>query len=439
MPRAEMEISAAAIRIATMLQSSLRDPMNTNSLCAQAIQTAAASDLMTLDRPDVMAKDPHQTPILRAIMHFLTCHRSEQEQVALIQKLATCCCNFRDPAVALLHQNTPPNLHALVTFLCPFLIGSLGDLPLGKFRKAGKNAESDAEPWPNNQSDVIANPGGAKATVSALLTWVASPADGCHPVFSLLGEMARFWEPFARELFRTPLAFSLATNYLQFIVDRYDPRAEYLVTMEHFSLPLLMCADGFFFTLSVRDPKATLIALDPVFDQMARITVKIRPMLKADLIRNNQSPLPSRSPRDGPTFAVMFSQIVYIRNLNQCMHLDCPKPLGVKISVCTRCGIVCYCDAQCQRPAWRAPSFPHKRVCDMLHSLRVALQLEKIADWESWVIRAKDTVIAPGRQTVDFDTLCKAKQVNQELSVLICDEVFGLTDAKRAQLDKKEQ
>ncbi|KAJ7676458.1 hypothetical protein B0H17DRAFT_1080077 [Mycena rosella] len=77
--------------------------------------------------------------------------------------------------------------------------------------------------------------------------------------------------------------------------------------------------------------------------------------------------------------------------MNKCMHLMCTRPIAVKTAVCVKCGIVHYCSAQCQRPAWRAPELPHKPLCDVIHTLRAVLQLEDSAEWDSWVIRTKAT------------------------------------------------
>ncbi|KAJ7748103.1 hypothetical protein B0H16DRAFT_1725718 [Mycena metata] len=442
-----------------MLRASLRDPMSNNSLCALAIEAAATSDLLTERRPDIMSKDANEVQVLRAIMYFLTCPRSDQELRALMQKLDTCRCNLRDPRIALLHhQNDTLSSDTIrtVTELCQLLSPLLNTLPSGMFHKTRKNKAPDAQPWPSSQNDIIPTPGGAKATVAALLAWATVPSAKSFAVFPLLGSLARFWEPLARELFRTPQAFSLATDHLQWVLDHYNPRDEDIVKGQNFVLPVLMCTDGFFFPLVAKDPQATLKALDPVFDQMVQITVKIRPILKAigpiargadpwfnrmeSLIRSARKPHPlDFNPRLGPTFAVVFGEVLYIRNINQCMHLGCPNPLGRKLSACKRCGVMSYCDVKCQRPAWRAPIFPHKTVCDLLHALRKALNLENDAEWDSWVIRPKDTVVAPNREISDFNEMCKAKHVSEELSVLIGDEVFGLTAAKRAQLDEQEE
>ncbi|KAJ7681144.1 hypothetical protein B0H17DRAFT_1206081 [Mycena rosella] len=81
--------------------------------------------MLTTLEPDEMTKDPRQTPVIRAIMHFLTTDRSEEERKALQEKLSTCRCKLRDPAVARLHLGVarpddeviPPDFNAALSAL----------------------------------------------------------------------------------------------------------------------------------------------------------------------------------------------------------------------------------------------------------------------------------------------------------------------------------
>ncbi|KAJ7686927.1 hypothetical protein B0H17DRAFT_1203942 [Mycena rosella] len=430
--------------------------------------------MFTPHDPDIMAKDPgqlsRQTPIIRAMVYFLTCHRSEQEQAALTQKLAICRCNLSDPVVARLHNDLggdprvsrfnrrpdevpPPDLDAALLSMCSAIAQGLVTLQLGKFRKAVKNTADDAQPWPNSQQDIVPTPDGPKGTVSALLRWVASPPNG-YGVFLALGAIASFWEPIAREIFRTPLAFSLATDHIQFAVDHYDTRAVASdpVVERNLHVPLMACED-FFLKMMVRDMQATYMSINPVFDRMVRLTLQIRPVLRGvdpstgynhswfEQLEYNIQEVHMR--RVNPElYAVdptnMFKRLVSIRNLNQCMHLHCEKPLGIKTVVCSRCGIVRYCGSQCQRAAWRASHLPHKLICDEIHALRGVLQLEDIADWGYWVLNSTDERLMAIRRTSLFNKLCKSKQVGSEPILRITDGLSALMEAKRAQLDELE-
>jgi hypothetical protein len=306
------------------------------------------------------------------MMHFLTCHRTEQEHRALREKLSTCRCDFSDTAIAYLHIGEPPEAGApaktiptdfdtLLGCLSLIIQDALGTLAVGKFRKAEKKKRADEQPWPSSQQDIMPNPDGVKGTVSALLRFATDPSTG-HAAFSVLGAIARFWEPCAREIFRTPLAFSLATAHMQFAIDSFDPQVPYAILAKNFELPLITCAEGFFFTLVVRDTNATVKAIQPVFPQLARITVRGQACLELSglsarlhhvndwfdrmriLMASPGIPLAQQS--SSAMDSEMFGQLIYVRNLNQCMSLECNKPLGVKTSVCVQCGIVRYCGTE---------------------------------------------------------------------------------------------
>ncbi|KAJ7686821.1 hypothetical protein B0H17DRAFT_1071210 [Mycena rosella] len=420
------------------LRTALRDPMNPDSCCSLAIH--AGTTMLSRTEPDLMAKDPRQSQILRAVMYFLTCPRSEQERNALKKKLNTCHCKFVDPAVVYMHIGNNPtyddpnkvvpiDFDTLLAALCLIIQDGLGTLP--------KNTVPDQQPWPNSEQEIM--PNGATGTVHSLLQWATDPSSG-HGAFGV---------------FRTPLSFSLATDHLQFAVDHFDARAGYPVLAKTFLLPLLACADGFFFTMWIRDMDATRKALRPIFPKMADVTIKIAPILPAVeptmglghvkdwfermkiLVWESRFTMVPCSAPDADFH--MFNRLLYVRNLNQCMHLECKKALGIKTTVCVQCGIVRYCSTECQRPAWRAPHLPHKPLCQAIHSLRAVLELKDMDEWDSWMLRTIDTKVASGRQARHFGDLCASKEVDLELTKKIAEGVFALTEGKRAQLDELEK
>ncbi|KAJ7603297.1 hypothetical protein DFH06DRAFT_1256781 [Mycena polygramma] len=441
MPRPGYETTRTEIVILAALRDSLRDPMNPKSCCALAIQTATT--MLTTNAPEEMAKDGRQTQILRAIVHFLTHPRSEGELRNIKAHLNQCHCDMRNSAIARLHHGatTPPNLDSTLFSLCTVLTEVLTPLPVGTFRKVRRNTIADAQPWPNSPADMGLTSAGAAATLTAILDWATTPPNG-YPIFLALGSMARFWEPFAREVFRSERAFVLATNHIQYALDHYNPGAEYLAHMKTFQVPVMVCAEGFFFTLLARDAQAMVPALEPVVDHMQRIAVRILPILRGigpsvgrsvtwfDKM-SKLNPSPENSLRNSvvpasaftaSNYPVMFGQLVHIRNTAQSMNL----------------ALVRYCNADCQRPAWRAVNMPHKPLCTAIHSLRTILQLQDAAEWESWTLRTNDTVVKPHRQTGDFDRLCHARGVNPELTLRIWSYMNELTEAKLRQLDEME-
>ncbi|KAJ7450634.1 hypothetical protein FB451DRAFT_1527322 [Mycena latifolia] len=463
MPRPQFRTTPMELEATRVFLTTLRDPMGAHSCCARALQLGTT--MLTTHEPDIMTRDARQTPIIRAIMHFLACNRSEEEVKAIKQKLNTCRCDFRNPTVARLHLGDPsvstrrpdddvppPDLDMALGCLCSVVEEGLRHLPMGKFRKVQKHTTADTQPWPISQEDIIPHPDGTKGTVSALLRWATAPASGSG-VFLVLGGIARFWEPFMREVLRTPLAFSRATDNLQFALDYYDPRAAHtdLVFFKNFHTPLFACANGFFLPLVVLDMGAAYRAMDPIVKQMMHITLEILPILRAigpsvegpeiwfEQMETSMKETFLRELKDPSIEALkpemMFRQLANFRNLLQCMHLECTKPLGGKTAVCARCGIVHYCSPQ--RPAWRARHRPHKPLCDDIHLLRAALQLEDVTEWDKWVLY-KDK-IRPSQRAPDFNTLCKSKEVDSDLVLRIMDGLTALTEAKRAQLDELEK
>ncbi|KAJ6623678.1 hypothetical protein B0H10DRAFT_1943755 [Mycena sp. CBHHK59/15] len=276
-----------------------------------------------------------------------------EEHSALILRLETCRCSLRDLETSVVHgvasESPPVDPDTLLRRLCSTVAGTVEDLPVGMFRKLKKSTAPDAQLWPIGQEDIIPGPSGSKGAISALLRWPTPPTG--HAIFPLLGDLARFWEPFARELFRTPPAFALAIDHLQIALDNYDVHAP-------------------------EDPAATLAAVDPMFDRMRAIAVKIIPIVKGIGYKLDGAcswferihKLPTLSPEDQilgseTNYPVrMFSSFPSIRNMNQCMDIGCEAELGVRTTVCSRCAIVCYCNDK-------------------------YLQLMDAMSWNSWVVR----------------------------------------------------
>lgn len=102
----------------------------------------------------------------------------------------------------------------------------------GKIKKAKENTPPEAQPWPSCIADIIPAPGGEEEVLLGLSQWAAHVPGG-HSIFSLIGGLARFWDPFAVQLFRTPSVFELAMDHLQRAYDAYDPSASPGVLIYH--------------------------------------------------------------------------------------------------------------------------------------------------------------------------------------------------------------
>ncbi|KAJ6599563.1 hypothetical protein B0H10DRAFT_2231212 [Mycena sp. CBHHK59/15] len=102
------------------------------------------------------------------------------------------------------------------------------------------------------------------------------------------------------------------------------------------------------------------------------------------------------------------------------MNIGCSAPPGSKTSQCARCTVVRYCGSECQRNAWRDPVLPHKRLCDAIHSLRRALQLEGAAEWSEWLLAdLKSSDASMELKLARFADLCRSKDLDPALSQII--------------------
>ncbi|KAJ7479879.1 hypothetical protein FB451DRAFT_1171967 [Mycena latifolia] len=357
--------------------------------------------MLTTHEPDVMTKDSRRRPIIRAIMHFLTAHRSEEERRALKEKLSSCRCNLRDPAVKrlhlgdptianpdlYLHEVVPPDFNTALMTICDIILRGLRARPVGKLRAIRRNTAAEAQPWPSTQHDII-GPDGASETVSALLYG--------YGVFVMLGAMGRFWEPFALTIFRMPQAFSLVTDHIEFALDHYDAHAAEAVVMKRIlhhasgagpkgnryghgsSTP----AHGAHYTSDSADPvrywpdgKRHMEELDEqlriprdkypashylilptvvlvfvggsaliVFKTVKTLTRIVLILLLIVLIFF-LTPivvghrLRRRSSPSTDFQITMLNHLVQSRNTNKFMYLKCTHPIGVKTAVYIKCGI----------------------------------------------------------------------------------------------------
>jgi hypothetical protein len=108
--------------------------------------------------------------------------------------------------------------------------------------------------------------------------WAANVPGG-HSVFSLIGALARFWEPFAVQLFQSLAVFGLATQHLRYEFDSYNPHASSPEQMKDFISPMIACAQGLFFVVMEVDMGAAVALLVTIYEDMYAIAVPIEPIL----------------------------------------------------------------------------------------------------------------------------------------------------------------
>ncbi|KAJ7135789.1 hypothetical protein C8R44DRAFT_869489 [Mycena epipterygia] len=386
-------------------------------------------------------------------MAFVSAKRSDEKHAALRERLTTCQCNPRNP---IYHRPVYRPLHEVLELCLSVMCATISDYFMrigpGKFKKAKENTPPEAQPWPSRIADIIPAPGGEEEVLLGLVQWAAHVPGG-HSIFSLIGGLARFWDPFAVQLFRTPGVFELAMDHLQCAFDAYDPRASPGDLMFGFITPVIACAQGLFYTLFEMDLSRTLTLIAPMYERMYAIAVPIEPIL----LRLKQTYMPMDDCRrwfhlvrkirryvapdgtwirrpEGTSPPVMdafthygaaFHRMVEIRNRNQCLHIACTSKIQARSSVCSRCGIVRYCSRECLEAAWDAPRLPHKSLCKQIAALRAATLLG--AD-KAWNHAVRDSQVH--RSPADFAYMCTAMGVNPRVSEAIWRGILLLTQEK---------
>ncbi|KAJ7635557.1 hypothetical protein DFH06DRAFT_1336579 [Mycena polygramma] len=394
--------------------------------------------------------DPRQGPVLRAAMIFLSTRRSEEELKALRTTLVTCNCK---PELRATHRPVfrPMDevLESALFNICSTMVDYFVRIGAGKFLKVKPNTPDDARPWPSSVTDVIPAAGGERDVLLGLMQW-ATPIPGGHSVFALIGALARYWEPFALQVFDDRNLFSLATEHLRHALNAYRPALGTYEQMNVFVTPVIAIAQCLFHTLYEVGMRVTVSLLPPIYEEMHAIAVEIEPILFSlrsemdvdssrrwfRIVRSIRSVIAEgqwiQSTSTNPPqmkrrtkFGAAFHQMVEIRNRNQCLHVKCTTKITQRSSVCSRCGIVRYCGQLCLAAAWDASTLPHKTLCKKITRLRATIGLANEQDWTRTV---RDSIVH--RSPLNFALLCERKGADPEVADAIWREITCLTDAR---------
>ncbi|KAJ7769990.1 hypothetical protein B0H16DRAFT_1516992 [Mycena metata] len=438
----------ASKRERALLIFTLLNPMHPDACCILGVREVL-NKVITRKKVE---HDARQGPVLRAAMIFISTVRSEEEHAALRARLVTCTCKSS------IRSHRPvfrPLLEVLELVLFE-ITSTISDyfmrIGAGKFARVKENTPADARPWPSCIEDVIPAAGGEQEVLMGLMQWAAVPPSG-HGVFSLIGALARHWEPFALQVFQRSDLFPLATKHLKQALDSWGRHRDRADQIPFFIGPVTACAQGFFHTLSEIDLPVTLALLLPVYEEMYPIAVDIEPILLG--LRRTQNPMDDSrrwfalvrrirsvvsegswvSPnlkKDQPEmadgmghFAIAFHRMVEIRNRNQCLYIECTTKIHERLSVCSRCGIVRYCSKECLAAAWDAPNNPHKALCKNIAALRTATLLK---DDKAWTNTVRDSALH--RSPADFADMCTVRGADPDLAAAIWQELVMLTNKK---------
>jgi hypothetical protein len=229
-----------------LLTSTMQDPMKAN-VCAMRLSIAADR----IDRAlEVCTSIAEKTKIaksypelLRAGIKFLTFKQSPPDYAAMVNHLI-CHCDFGQIGMRNLHKpdryrvDGRVQVHNVilvfdaVTTVSNCLILALADLTQHKFRSG--NANTREQPWPQGPEDLL--PPGPKDSLVGLEHWVAGAPLG-YIVFKLVGHLAKFYVPFAREVFQSPhftIALARPIRHLEAAVKFYDEGDSSPLARTHF-------------------------------------------------------------------------------------------------------------------------------------------------------------------------------------------------------------
>ncbi|KAJ7106437.1 hypothetical protein C8R43DRAFT_210476 [Mycena crocata] len=436
-----------------LLLFSLLYPMHPDACCVIGL-----NDLLDRVFGNITQDDSRQGPILRAAMAFISAKRSNEEHAALHAHLTMCQCK---PRIRSSHGTVARPAEEILELVLFFICGTISDyfmrLGPGKLRTERDNVPPESQPWPSRVSDIIPTPGGESDVLSGLVQW-AAVVPGGHSTFALIGALARFWEPFAMELFRTPDIFHLAIRHLRCAADAYDRRARPAEQIYRFISPVIACAEGLFFNVWEIDMTVGTTILVQMYEEMYAVGAAIesiiagmrednvpmemdhslrwftivrliRPVINADGTFNikNKLPVTLEEAKEDRTFdfSGAFSRMVEIRNRNQCLHILCTSKIHTRLALCGRCGIARYCSVECQQTAWAAPDLPHKAVCKQIKLLRAQVGL---SDSKAWDDAVRDSRLH--REPRAFADMALKRNADPQVAATIMKDIMQLTQAR---------
>jgi hypothetical protein len=249
-----------------LLTLTMQDPMKANvctirlSVAADRIDQALESCTSNSAKTKIAKSYPE---FLRAGIKFLMFKQSPRDYVTLMNHLARCRCDFSQAGMRRLHKPSRDRIDGRVqvdNFVLLFdavatlsncLILALSDLTQHKFRTG--NIINGEQRWPQGPEDLL--PHGPKDSVVSLEHWVAGAPLG-YIIFKLVGCLALFHVPFAREVFQSPnFTFALArpVQHLKEAVKFYEEGDSSPLARTHFFTHPVMIIFEFFDNLSCCD------------------------------------------------------------------------------------------------------------------------------------------------------------------------------------------
>ncbi|KAG1772982.1 hypothetical protein EV702DRAFT_976237 [Suillus placidus] len=449
-----------------LLTSTMGDPMKANvcairlGIAADRIDQALEACTSIAEKTKIAKSYPE---LLRTGIKFLTFKQSPPDHVAMMNRLMTCHCDFGQKGMRNLHK--PPRYRIdgrvqvaaailvfdAVTTVSNCLILALADLTQHKFRSGNANARE--QPWPQGPEDLL--PPGPKDSLVGLEHWVAAAPLG-YIVFKLAGHLAKFYVPFAREVFQSPhftIALARPVEHLKEAVKFYDEDDSSPLARTHFfTYPvvaileflenLLDCdTPQFNIMITARGRWISLILarLTTIMSTLPREWSKTRtfvqyltafanaeldPVTGVAMIKFERKLMTELPHFDELENA--FNVMVDTRKMG-CWNTTCSLALDtIHSRLCSKCNLIRFCGkkASCQKEAWNCATLPHKSVCAKIHSLKEALGAD------DWLL-----MWTPDYTYAQFQVTCRVKRVDTDIVVRIGNTISALRCQKSAFLD----
>ncbi|KAF6743540.1 hypothetical protein DFP72DRAFT_1079946 [Ephemerocybe angulata] len=381
--------------------------------------------------------------VMRAIISFFTRKQSSADHAAMLDHLATCCCPRGDLEVyGSMHSTTPcvekriflaekgVFLDSTIGYLSDCLVAILSNMTQGKFRQLKNHAGATRrqQPWPHGIDDLL--PNGLADSVDGFNLWVADKNSG-HFILRLVGTIAQLYPIFGLEIVsRGPdyvLGLQRPVQHLVNAMDAYDRRPEWWIpkkTDARFAIPvsyalnfihqLYTGGSSQYTKMMVTGGKKILL---PV---LLRGIAVLSPPYMSFLFRdeffhmNFLMSVINNRPNDGAFCMETLTDLEKqwfreLRNAHQggCYNPTCvPKSNVVHAPKCSSCDLIRYCDAKCQKEAWKNQQLPHRAICPKIKSLR-----ERLGPY----IWARTVSPSPEFTYRDFMNACKKKKIDMEL------------------------
>ncbi|KAF8803477.1 hypothetical protein BYT27DRAFT_7235158 [Phlegmacium glaucopus] len=431
-----------------LLTLTMRDPMKANvctirlSVAADRIDQALESCTSNSAKAKIAKSYPE---LLRAGIKFLMFKQSPQDYVAMVNHLVKCHCDFSQAGMGRLHKPSRDRIDGRVqvdNFVLLFdavatlsncLILALSDLTQHNFRTG--NMINGEQRWPQGPEDSLVS----------LEHWVAGAPLG-YIIFKLVGCLALFHVPFAREVFQSPnFTFALArpVQHLEQAVKFYEEGESSPLARTHlFTYPVMTIFEFFGNLLRFDTPQFNTMMvvrgpwISPILARLMTILSTLPPSWgKTRFLARYIKALANaeRDPATGVSVikferSEVLAELPYLDRLQDafhtmvearkkgCWNITCSSASeAIHSRLCSKCNLIRFCGEKCQKEAWKCATLPHKSVCANIYSLRVSFGAD------NWSL-----LWTPDFTYAQFQVMCEMKTVDTKVVRAIASTLSSL-------------